>query len=72
MFVDPIHELPRPSFIVSNFLNLNVKKQSFGGFDFALEYFPIFKTSCCPIVTQHNTTLLFPPTLGPSHNIDSF
>ena len=72
MFVDPIHELPRPSFFVSDFLNLNVKKQLFGGFDFALEYFPIFKTSCYPIVTQCNTILLVPPTFGPSCDINLF
>ena len=72
MFVDPIHELPRLSIFVSDFLNLDVEKRSFGGFDFALEYFPIFKTSCCPIVTQHNITLLVPPTLRLSCDIDLF
>ena len=51
MFINLIHELPRLSFFVSDFLNLDIEEQSFGDFDFALECFPIFKTSCCPIVT---------------------
>ena len=72
MFINLIYELPRPLFFVSNFLNLDVEKQSFGSFDFALEFFPIFKTSCCPIATQCNATLLVSPTLGLSHDIDSF
>ena len=72
MFINPIHELLRLSFFVSNFLNLDIEEQLFGGFDFALKCFPIFKTLCCSIVTQYTATLLVSPTLGPSHNIDSF
>ena len=72
MFINPIHELLRLSFFVSNFLNLDIEEQLFGRFDFALECFPIFKTLCCPIVTQCTATLLVLPTLGPSHNIDLF
>ena len=40
--VNPIHEFPRPSFFVSDFLNFDVKERLLCGFDFALENFPIF------------------------------
>jgi len=42
VFVNPIHELPRFSFLVGNFLDFEVKEGSFGEFDCFLESFPIF------------------------------
>jgi len=37
MFVDPVHKLPRTLFLVSNFLNLEVKEFSFCALDSFLE-----------------------------------
>ena len=70
--VDPIHEFPRSSFFVSNFLNFDVKKWLLHKFNFAPEIFPIFQTSCHPIIVQSKTILLIPPTLGMFCDIDSF
>ena len=70
--VDPIHEFPRSSFFVSNFLNFDVKKWLLRKFNFAPENFPIFQTSYHSITVQSKTTLLIPPTFGMSCDIDSF
>jgi len=39
--VDPAHKLPRFSTFVGYFLNFEVKKGPFGGFDHFLEGFPV-------------------------------
>ena len=49
-FIDLVHELPRSLFFVSDFLNFDIEEWLLSSFDFALEYFPIFKISCCHIV----------------------
>ena len=72
VLVNPIYEFPRSLFFVSDFLNFDVKEWSLYRFDFDLENFPIFQTSCCPIIVQSKTILLVPPTLGISHDIDLF
>ena len=70
MLVDPVHEFPRFSFFVSDFLNFGVEERSLCKFDFALENFPIFQTSCYLIIVQHIFALLVPPTLGMLHDVD--
>ena len=66
VFIDPVHELSRFSFFVSDFLNFD------SSLDFVLEYFPTFKTSCHPKVAQCKTALLIPPTLGVSCDLNLF
>ena len=39
LFVNPAYEFPRSTTLVGNFLDLNVEKQSFGGFDYLLNGF---------------------------------
>jgi len=41
MLVNPVHEFPRFSFLVSNFLNFVGKERSLRCLDFVLENFPI-------------------------------
>ena len=72
VLVDPVHEFPRSLFFVSDFLNFGVEERSLCRFDCALENFPIFQISCCPIIVQHTSTLFVPPTLGMLCNVDSF
>ena len=72
MLVDPVHEFPRSSLFVNDFLNFVVKERSLCKFDFALENFPVFQTSCYSIIVQHTSTLLVPPTLGMLCNVDLF
>jgi len=43
--VDPAHKLPRSLTFVGYFLNFEVEKCPFGGFDCFLKGFPVFKFS---------------------------
>ena len=72
MLVDPVHELPRAVFFIRDFLDLYVKEITFSRFDFTLEHFPIFQTSCCSIVVQYVIVFFIPPFLRMFHDFDTF
>ena len=44
----------------------------FRRFDFTLEHFPIFQTSCCPIVVQYMILFFIPLALGMFRDFDTF
>jgi len=71
-FIDPIYELPWPSFFVSYFYNFEVEKQSFGILYSFAEGLPIFKTLQRSISFQISTTVIIPPTLGVLSDVGEF
>jgi len=71
VLVNPVHELPRTTTLVGDFLNLGIKKSSFGDFDDILEGFPIFKASRFSVNIKRSPTLIIPPNLGVLRDLDS-
>ena len=65
-FLSPnlVHQFPKTTTLVRNFLNFIVKKRSFDIFNYLLEFLPIFKTSWRSIVIERVTTFLHPPLFG--------
>jgi len=71
VLVNPVHELLRTVTLVGDFLNLEIKKSSFGGFDDILEEFPIFKASRFSVNVKGSPILIIPPNLGVLRDLDS-
>ena len=72
VLVDPTHKLPRTILFVSDFLNFVIEESMFYGLNCALECFPIFQASCCPIIIQSMVAFFISPAFGMSHNSDLF
>jgi len=69
LLVNPAHKFPRFTTLVSNFLDLDVKKWSFGGFDYSFEWLPILKISWHSVFIEWSIIVFIPPLLGMFYNI---
>jgi len=61
VFFDPIHEFPWTPFFVGDFLNLEVKEETFGGLDYILELFPILNMLGQSILFKIPAAICIPP-----------
>ena len=59
-----IHQFPRTTTFIHNFLNFCVKEGSLDVLNYLLETLPIVKTSCRSIVIERMTTFFHLPLLG--------
>jgi len=62
--INPIHQFPRTTTLIHNFLNFLVEEGSLDVLDYLLETLPIVETSCHSIVIERMTTFFHPPLLG--------
>ena len=56
--------------LVGNFLDFGIEECPFGGFDYKLEWFPIFKSSWFSVFAQRSITVIIPPFLGMFSDVD--
>ena len=61
---NPIHQFPRTTTFIRNFLNFRVKKGSLDVLNYLFETLSIVETSCHSIVIERITTFFCPPLLA--------
>ena len=61
---NPIHQFPRTTTFICNFLNFCVKEGFLNILNYLLETLPIIETSCRSIIIERPTIFFCPPLVG--------